>query len=107
MAHVISRCQKESVETGQSELTLACWKKKPEATPPAFVTSIGLADLLSDRLALREQVQIVRAAGLGVGARHIESAKRMRPDNGACALAVDVEVADVEVPERALDLVAG
>ena len=55
---------------------------------------------------MREQVQIIRAAGLGIGARHVEAAEGMRADHRSGALAVDVEVADVELADRAIDLVA-
>src|SRR5271169_3191889 len=57
---------------------------------------------LSDALGLREQQQVVRPAGFGVRARHVETAKGMRAHHGARALAIDVQVADVELVHRAL-----
>ena len=51
---------------------------------------------------LQEQEQVVAAAGLGVGARHVEAAERMDADQRAGALAVQVEVADEELLARAL-----
>src|SRR5579864_4123014 len=71
------------------------------STPPG-----NLGNFLPYRFRLCEQIQIVRAAGLGVGARHIETAERMRADHSACAFAVDVQIADVKLAEGALDLVA-
>src|SRR5579864_6053528 len=56
--------------------------------------SLGL-DFLSDRLGLREQVQIVRTAGFGIGSRHVEAAEGMRADHGSGALTVDIQVANV------------
>src|SRR5579863_1034434 len=66
-----------------------------------------LSNLLAHRLALGEQVQVIRAAGLRVGSRHIESAERLRTDHGAGALTVDVQVADVKFANGAGDLVFG
>src|ERR1039458_9816558 len=65
------------------------------------------AQLLRDRLRLGKQQQIIRAAGLGVGPAHVESAKRMRADHCAGAPAVEVEIADVELLARAIELGAG
>lgn len=46
--------------------------------------------LAADGFALREQEQVIRAAGLGVGAAHIEAAEGMGADHGAGALAVQI-----------------
>ena len=64
------------------------------------------AEFLSHRLCLREQVEIIRAAGFRIGARHVEAAEGMRAHHRAGALAVDVQVADVEFLDGAVDLVA-
>src|SRR5690348_1180720 len=66
--------------------------------------SLMKLQFLADRLGLAEEVQIVGAAGLGVGAGHIESAERIRADHRAGALAIDIEIADVELAHRAVDL---
>src|SRR5690606_10782635 len=59
-----------------------------------------------DALALREEQQVVRATGLGVGAAHVEAAEGLYADEGAGALAVEIEVAAVEVLGGALDALA-
>ena len=83
------------------------WEWRPDAaTTAAGTAALRLADLLSYRFGLREQVQVIRAAGLRIGARHVEAAEGMRADHRAGALAVDVQVADVELADGAVDLVA-
>jgi hypothetical protein len=42
---------------------------------------------------LREQEQVVAAASFGVGSAHVESAEWMYANKGACAFAVQVQVA--------------
>ncbi|CDN43862.1 hypothetical protein BN871_DS_00070 [Paenibacillus sp. P22] len=44
-------------------------------------------------LRLREQKQVIASARLGIGARHVEAAERMDPDESAGAFAVEVQVA--------------
>src|ERR1043165_1166687 len=66
--------------------------------------SLAANYFLANRLGLGEQVEIVGSAGLRVGSRHIEAAERMGAHHGAGALAVDVQVADVELAPGALDL---
>ena len=51
--------------------------------------------------------EVVRAAGFGVGAAHVEAAEGMRADHGAGALAIEVEIADVELVAGAVELLAG
>src|SRR2546430_319623 len=51
--------------------------------------------LRGNRLGLREQQEIIPAAGLGIGAGHIEASERVHPDQCAGALAVEVQVANV------------
>ncbi len=60
-----------------------------------------------DALGLGEEVEIIGAAGLGVGSTHIEAAERMRADHGAGALAIEVEIAYVEVATRAVQAFRG
>src|SRR4051794_16711607 len=66
----------------------------------------ALADLFSDRFRLREQQQIIRAASLRICSRHIEATERMRADNCAGALAINVEITDVELAHCHFNLVA-
>ncbi len=72
-------------------------------------SALGLAtpSLLGDGFGLGEEEQIVRAAGFGVGAAHIEAAEGVRADHGAGAFAVEVEIADVELFAGAVELGAG
>src|SRR5712691_13467995 len=79
-------------------------QKKPEAFASGSSKQFRLNDLLAHRLALGEQIQIIGPAGLRVGAGHIESAKRMRAHHGARTLAIDVQVADMELLNGAFDL---
>ncbi len=46
--------------------------------------------LFPNRLSLGEEQQVIRAAGLGIGAAHIEPTKWMNPHQRAGALAVEV-----------------
>src|SRR5271156_4750468 len=64
-------------------------------------------DLFGDGLGLREEEQVVRAAGLGVGAAHVEAAEGVGSYHGAGALAVEVEVAGLELVAGAIELLAG
>ena len=50
--------------------------------------------------------RVIRAAGLRVGAGHVEAAKRMRADHGARALAIEIEIADVELAACVVQLAA-
>ena len=67
----------------------------------------GVADFFGDALGLGEEEEIVGAAGFGVGAAHVEAAEGVGADHGSGALAVEVEVADVEFFAGAVELVAG
>src|SRR5438094_6835625 len=73
-------------------------------SPPPRLPRWNLAHLLGDALGLQEQQQVIAAAGLGIGAAHVEPAEGMRPYDRARALAVHVEVADEELALGALDL---
>ncbi len=71
-----------------------------------LILRAAMANLLRNALGLREQQQVIRSAGLGVGAAHIEAAEGVSPDHRARALAVQIEVADVELCLRAIELLA-
>ena len=58
---------------------------------------IAVSSFLRDRLLLREEIQVLAAAGLGVRAGHVEAAEGVHADERARALAVQVEVADEEL----------
>src|SRR5271157_6456166 len=49
-----------------------------------------------DGLGLQEQQEVVGATGFGIGAGHVEAAEGVRADHRAGALAVEIQVADVE-----------
>src|SRR5712692_4163863 len=49
-----------------------------------------------DGLGLQEEQQIIAPAGLRVCSGHIETAEGVSADHGAGALAIEVEIADVE-----------
>src|SRR5262249_38665189 len=53
--------------------------------------------LFGDGLRLREEKQVVRAACLGIGARHIEAPEWVHTNQRASALAVDIEIAGEEL----------
>src|SRR5215210_3039932 len=52
------------------------------------------------------QRQVVGAAGLGVCAAHAEAPEGLDADEGACDAAVEVDVASLELPACALEVVA-
>src|SRR5437763_3050393 len=64
------------------------------------------ADFFGGDFGLHEEAEVVAPAGLRVGAAHVEAAEGVRADERARALAVEVEVADVELAARALQLLA-
>ena len=51
-----------------------------------------------------ELSQIVPSTGLGSDPRHAESAKGLTADQGACAVSVDVQVSDSELPTGTLNV---
>ena len=61
------------------------------------------AQFLCHALCLREEQEIVGAAGFGVGAAHVESAEGMRTDHGARAFAIQVQIADVVLARRDIE----
>src|SRR5690606_6763671 len=52
---------------------------------------------------LAEPAQIVRPAGFGTGAGEPLAAERLRADDGADLVAVDVDVADMDAVDEMLD----
>src|SRR5579862_2740996 len=79
----------------------------PESLPsvkPSTSAWPCLRDFLPHRFRLREQIQIIRAAGLGVGSRHIEPAKRMSTHHCASALAVQVKISNMKFADRSIQL---
>src|SRR5262245_22860413 len=81
-------------------------QSRGELNIAASFASSGLLELLRDRLLLREQVQVLAASGLRVRAGHVEAAERVDADQSSRALAVEVQVADVELPLAALEPLA-
>src|ERR1043165_6950240 len=73
---------------------------------PLLRLRVAGADFLGGDFGLEEEGEIVAPAGLRVRAAHVEAAEGVRADERACALAVEVEVADVELAARALQLLA-
>src|SRR5262245_45681340 len=70
-----------------------CW-----ARATRFTGCAGLSgDLLRDGLRLEEKQQIILPAGLRVCARHIEPAERMTANQRTRALAVEIEIPNVEL----------
>lgn len=68
--------------------------------------SISLSIALGNGLRLREEQQIISAAGFGVGAGHIESAEWVNADKRACALSIDVQVAHEEIVAGLFEIAA-
>src|SRR5688572_6195730 len=64
-----------------------------------------LLELLGHGLRLEEEEQVVAPPRLAVRAAHVEAAEGVAADHGARALAVQVEVADVEALAREGELV--
>src|SRR5205809_5913037 len=58
--------------------------------------AVPLRRARGDRLLLEEEAEVVGAPRLAAGARHVVAAEGLRADQGARALAVEVEVPDVE-----------
>src|SRR2546423_1465442 len=64
------------------------------------------ADFLGCDFGLEEEGEVVAPARLRVRAAHLEAAERVRADERARALAVEVEIADVKLAARVLQLLA-
>src|SRR5260221_5342577 len=62
----------------------------------------GVADLFRHGFGLRKQQQIIRPAGFGVCAGHVEAAERMRAHHRSCTFAIEVEIAYVKIGTCAL-----
>src|SRR5947209_10716366 len=73
---------------------------------PLLRLRVTVADFLGSDFGLEEEAEVVAPAGLRVSAAHVEAAERVYADERARALAVEVEVADVELAPRAFELVA-
>lgn len=58
---------------------------------------IARLESFTNRFPLHMQQEIIGAAGLGVGAGHIEAAKWLVTDDRTRALAVQIEITDMEV----------
>ena len=67
---------------------------------------VGTSDLelFRNRLRLSKEIKIVGTAGLGISAGHIEAAKRVRAHHGACAFAIEVEIAYMKGLARPVEL---
>src|SRR5208283_2227340 len=75
----------------------SCKETGPEALGGARLRAdSALSSLGRDRFGLQELEQVIGAAGLGIGAGHVEAAEGMAADQGAGAFAVEVQVADEE-----------
>ena len=62
-----------------------------------FICDPKDSEPLRHDLRLREQEQVVAAAGFGVRAGHIEAAERMGAHQGAGAFSVQIQVPDMEI----------
>src|SRR5436305_7334161 len=78
----------------------------PSNYSPLLRLRVAGADFFGGDFGLHEEAEVVAPAGLRVGAAHVEAAEGVRADERARALAVEVEVADVELAARALQLLA-
>src|SRR5216683_1759541 len=92
---VFVRQNKNSVET-----RLAASLPQSKTGPPS------LHNLLADTFPLREEVEIVWSAGFRIGAGHVEAAEGMRAYHRSRALAIQVEVAYVELAHGAIEFLA-
>src|ERR1017187_3087170 len=70
-----------------------------------FAFSAARLQLLPDGFSLAEQIQVIRSARLGIRPRHVEPAEGVRADYCAGALAIDIQVAGVELALGAFDLI--
>src|ERR671933_1548511 len=73
---------------------------------PLLRLRVAGADFLGGDFGLEEEGEVIAPARLRVGAAHVEAAEGVCADERARALAVEVEVADVELAARALQLLA-
>src|SRR5258706_14421932 len=102
-----SRTRAESFSASTNLRTSIFFALHPHLVGLLFRGRARVTNFFGDALGLREEQQIVRAAGLGVGSAHVEAAKGMGSYHGAGALAIEVEVADVELLACAIQLFAG
>src|SRR5437867_809906 len=105
-----------------SEITSRPWRRNAAARAAISMVSAGAipprrsamklmlapsaSEALRDSLHLKELQQVVRPARLGVRPRQIEAAEGLHARQRAGALAIDVEVAHVEVAPGDLDAAA-
>ena len=54
-------------------------------------------EAISNGFGLSEQQEVIGAASFRVGAAHVEATKRLHPNQRACAFAVEIQVADMEI----------
>src|SRR6185369_1984186 len=59
---------------------------------------------LRSNLRLQEQQQVIASTCLRVSAGHVEATERMHPDERAGALAIQIQVADMKLFARAMQL---
>src|SRR3989442_557243 len=67
---------------------------RPPLLASAFAAGIWSLLFSRDGFGLGEQEQVISAACLGVGARHIEAAEGVDADKRTSGFAVEVEIAD-------------
>src|SRR5271167_1767057 len=86
----------ELKDTGQNGSD-AAQRPKNALRPLCYQPRTLSRGLFPNRFRLGEQQKIIRPARLRVCSRHVEPAERMRTHDCSCALAIDVQVADVEL----------
>src|SRR5688500_5650093 len=82
-----------------------CAAAKPQESDrgTGFGTFPGRANFFRRKLCLHKQQKVVAAAGLRIGARHVEAAERMHADQRARAFAIQVQITNVEFVTRAIE----
>ena len=63
-----------------------------------------LSESLTDRLGFHERQQVVGTARFGPGSAQLDTSERMHTHHRACALPVEIEVADFEFLPRLLQM---
>src|SRR5579864_8747212 len=79
---------------------------KPELalTAPCWACGRGSANLFAHRFGLQKQQEVIRSPGFRIGARHVEAAEGMCAHHGAGRLAIEIQIADVELAARTVEL---
>src|SRR6267154_3003377 len=75
-----------------------------DSRPGVRPLTCGRANLRGRKFGLHEQKEVITAAGFGIGARHVEAAKRMHPDERAGAFTIQIKIADMKFAAGALKL---